>query len=317
MKKQSLNTLRDYSRFRILDEMIKTVSANVGNPIGYYILVVDKESVKVLSSICRMYDLVSYKISTVEQLTLSRKRFPSSDAIYLVSPTKSAIGKIVEDFKEASLPQYGWVHLCFLGPVSEELFTMLGKSEGLMPRVKTFKELNINFLLKEAEIFHYGAKPSLNFYSSEDPKPWLSACANRLMTVCCTFVENPYIQYYKGSKQCQILASMLQKVLPDFSKKSSKDVKPHEPRGTVIIVDRNFDINAPIMHDFCYEALMYDLFQVSKEGMIDPDDLETPWPETEEEKKLDPSKKKVMVLGESDTLWKQYRYLHIAEVLQN
>ncbi len=318
MKKQTLNTLKDYAKFRILDDMIQTVSANAGNPLGYYILVVDPESVKVLSSICKMYDLVSYNVSTIEQLMLDRKRFPNADAIYLMSPCKASVERLLKDFSDPAHPQYNYVHLCLLGPLSQDLFALLGSSPGLVPRIKTLKELNINFLIKESEIFHFGYTPNLSIYSAKESATWISGCADKLMTVCCTFLENPYIQYYGDSPLCKQLATTLHHKLGELMKRAGPENKPHDPRGTVIVVDRAYDLNSPVMHDYCYEVILHDLLQITKEGAIDPENLTRPWSleDQKEEKKEGAAKKKFMFIGEADPLWKQYRYMHIAEMFK-
>ena len=315
MKKQSLNTLKDYAKFRILNDMIESIKKKSGDTLGYYILVVDPESVKVLSSICGMYDLISYKISTVEQLTLERKRFPNADAIYLISPTKASVDRVLHDFKDPALPQYNFVHLSFMGPLPEELMAQLAQSPGLVPRIKTLRELNINFLIKESDVFHFGSVPNLSLYTAKDSSLWCSTYAEKLLTVCCAFLEVPYIQYYGDSSICKELATTLHRKMGELVKKAGKDMRPHDPRGTVIILDRSYDISAPAMHDYCYEVIIHDLFSVSKENAIDLDNMSKKWAD-EEEKKLSASDKKVVFLGDKDPLWKNYRFMHIGEVFK-
>ncbi len=117
---------------------------------------------------------------------------------------------------------------------------------------------------------------------------------------------------------CKDLATALHQKMSSLVKKAGKDMKPHEPRGTVIILDRSMDLTAPVMHDYCYEVMIYDLLSVSKEGAIDIENMTRPWKESAEEEKKMPSGpgKKLLFLGETDPLWKNYRYLHIGQVLK-
>jgi len=315
MKKtqSTLNTLRDYAKFRILNDMIESIRSKSEDTLGYYILVVDQKSVKVLSSICKMYDLISFKISTLEQLNLDRKRFPNADAIYLISPIKASIDRLLKDFVDPAKPQYNFVHLCFMGPIPEDLMAQLASSPGLVPRIKTLRELNINFLIKDADLYHFGNAPNLSMYIPKEMGVWTTPFAEKLLTVCCAFLEVPYIQYYGGSPICKELATLLHKKMGELVKKAGPDMKPHEPRGTVIILDRSLDLSAPVMHDYCYEVMIYDLLNVSKDGSLDIDNLRRDQAEGGHKKKK-PQDQKILFLNDSDMIWNKYRYLHIGEV---
>ena len=91
---------------------------NMRESPNYVILVLDDEAAKLISNFCSMFDLMeSGNIYQVEKLMLSRKRYPMSDVVYLVSPSQTTIDKILEDYPEQdefSFDHYGSVHLCFL-----------------------------------------------------------------------------------------------------------------------------------------------------------------------------------------------------------
>ena len=54
---------------------------------------------KVISNFCTTFDLMEAgNIYQIEKLSLSRKRFPMSDVVYLVQPSATSIQKIIEDF---------------------------------------------------------------------------------------------------------------------------------------------------------------------------------------------------------------------------
>jgi len=94
---------------------------------GYFvILVVDDYSLRLISEHTTLFDLMQYGVFHMEKLSKQRKRFPRSDAIYLVSPTLDSIQRIKADFKDGGrsakefTPQYGAVHLAFTTPISPE-----------------------------------------------------------------------------------------------------------------------------------------------------------------------------------------------------
>jgi hypothetical protein len=49
-----------------------------------------------------------------------------------------------------------------------------------------------------------------------------------------------------------MLADELQKLLDNFY--SNYPEKVREPRGTLLILDRSFDIISPVVHDFYYQS---------------------------------------------------------------
>jgi len=77
----------------------------------------------------RQFDLITNKIYQVEDLNLGRKRYPMSDALYMIEPSKKSISKVLEDFPEQDkldYDQYGSIHIAFSSPVSQDLMKMIG-----------------------------------------------------------------------------------------------------------------------------------------------------------------------------------------------
>jgi hypothetical protein len=81
----------------------------------------------------------------VENLGITRQPLPSADAIYFLTPCEDSVNRLIEDFKDPKEPQYGTVHLFFSSTLPQALFTKL-KSSNVVSRVKTFKELNLEFI---------------------------------------------------------------------------------------------------------------------------------------------------------------------------
>jgi len=77
--------------------------------------------------------------------------------------------------------------------------------------------------------------------------------ANRLFTVCAIFHEHPYVQYQGTSEICRLLAEKLANLLTEFYKDYKKS-KIRDPRGNLLILDRSFDLIAPVVHDYYYQT---------------------------------------------------------------
>ena len=95
----SFFNLNDYAKSRILYDLLLSIKRKCKLSPEYLILVMDEYSSKLISSFCTMFDLMEVgNIYQIEKLELHRKRYPMSDAIYLIEPTFSSVNKILEDF---------------------------------------------------------------------------------------------------------------------------------------------------------------------------------------------------------------------------
>ena len=74
---------------------------------------------------------------------------------------------------------------------------------------------------------------------------------HRLLTVCTVYDEFPNIRYLGQSPTCKSFAEKLQDNFKQFYKRNKK-VKPHMPRATFLLLDRSFDLVAPVIHDYYY-----------------------------------------------------------------
>ena len=115
--------------------------------------------------------------------------------------------------------------------------------------------------------------------------------ANRLFTVCAIHSEYPFIQYQGSSEFSRLLAQTLHELFEEFYAKDMKSVK--EPRGSILILDRSFDLIAPVQHDFFYQTNVNDL----KEGFgLDKKEI-----------KLDG---KPVSLTDQDEMWVKLKNMH-------
>jgi len=160
-----------------------------------------------------MYDLLLYKVYQIEKLSLKRKRYERTDAIYFISPSRESIQQLISDFSDPEKIQYGSVHLCFAGHVSDEQLTSITQCKNLITRLKTFKEINIHFYLFEDNIFSLN-KPEAFFLFNSDKRDvrttsFLESIGYQMFTVLSILLENPYIQYQEGSDYSESVAKFV------------------------------------------------------------------------------------------------------------
>jgi len=133
------------------------------------VLVVDPESLRVISSSIGMYNLMEHHVSIVEDLMKKRAPFRDQAVLYFVEPNEQSISKVIEDWtpeKGKRGPLYGdTVFLYFLGRLPDELFGKIKECKELVKRVKVLKEVNLDFLTKEAGAFHFDMGKDTSIYS--------------------------------------------------------------------------------------------------------------------------------------------------------
>mmetsp|Transcript_25108 Transcript_25108/g.69260 ORF Transcript_25108/g.69260 Transcript_25108/m.69260 type:complete len:723 (-) Transcript_25108:57-2225(-) len=278
---------------------------------GWRVLIVDKPSMKVLSSVVGMYDLMEQHISSVESLELKRAPFQNLVAIYILAPTKSSVRRLIQDYEDKSKILYGdAVFVYFLGPIPKKLLKELTQCSQLGKRIKGLAELNVDFLVREQRAFTLDTKDTfVTLFQGSGIRPVEVKTAEKLMTLCVTLNEYPHVRFKQNSNVCTNVASIFQKTIDEYVGRhpnwwyhgggNCPSGTAERDRSTLLLLDRSSDCLTPLMHDFNYQPLVNDLLQ------LDGDKI-TYKSESEE---------KEVLLNEKDKLWGEIRGFHIAKVL--
>eukprot|EP00276_Gloeochaete_wittrockiana_P002319 CAMPEP_0184675198 /NCGR_PEP_ID=MMETSP0308-20130426/87656_1 /TAXON_ID=38269 /ORGANISM="Gloeochaete witrockiana, Strain SAG 46.84" /LENGTH=629 /DNA_ID=CAMNT_0027122881 /DNA_START=157 /DNA_END=2046 /DNA_ORIENTATION=+ len=319
-------SVKELVRQKLLEEIIRSVKpAN-----GWKVVVCDAVTLRVISAACRMYDIMEEGVTLVEKIdptgVQKRQPLPEMEAIYILTPTSKSVDALIEDYK--GKPQYGDVHVFFSAKLPEALFNRI-KSSAVVNKIKTFKEMNLEFLAYEASdrgstVLLDNPDP-LRFPAAQDPETAPNSMqilfspqyagkrdlevekdriALELMTLCATLGEYPHIRFAKGSGLASAIANKLQDKI-DFAKKHNiLQVTASQP-ATVLILDRTYDPVAPLLHEFTYQAMCFDLLDIQGGDRYKYVFKNNQGKDAEKE----------VILGENDQLWPTLRYMHIAETI--
>lgn len=298
--------LREIVQKKFLDEVI-------GCAGGWKVLVMDDVATRVISSSLTMYDIMERRVTIVEQLAKNRQPFPEMDVIYLASPTIESAQKISGDFESRQRAKYGSVHIFFIGLAPPEVFSMIQNNPLLVSKVSTFKEISLDFIAAESNVFHFDQEDALEklYGTAADPN-CPAALGKKLANICITLNEHPSIRYQGSSAYARDIATAMNQSILQYKRANSAfwtygDAANHNERerGQILILDRSFDCLSPLMHEYTYQAMANDLLDV-KDGVISY--TTTTNRGAEEEKQA--------VLNENDALWKELRHSHIAKVIE-
>jgi syntaxin-binding protein 1 len=287
---------------------------------GWKILIVDEPGMKVISSAVGMYDIMERQISIVESLDKRRAPFKDMAAVYILAPTKDSVRKLIADYEDKTKVLYGKsVFVYFLGPMPNNLIEEIKACKQLIKRLKALSEINVDFLIQEPRAFTLDVDAPFGSYylRSSGASSAEKKVADKLVTVCATLNEYPYIRYKQSSGVCSGLAAIFKVKMDDYVKSNPSwwyhgSGKCHirngeRDRSTLLLLDRASDCLTPLMHDFTYQAMVHDLLTMEGDKIT-----------YQAEKADNPSQKedKDVLLNEKDNVWVEMRGNHIAQVIE-
>ncbi|KJE93701.1 vesicle transporter [Capsaspora owczarzaki ATCC 30864] len=299
-------SMRDLTHERIMDGVIRRIKPEN----NFKILVLDHLSTRVISSVCRMYDIMDEGVTLVENIAKKRRAFRQYEAIYLVSPTEQSVNAIIADFdkQHVSEVQYKKAHIFFTSMCPDALFKKLSSCKALVQFLGTLEEIYVEFLPAESQAFSLDSPQSFHsFYSphSANVDPAQRRIADQIATLCATLGENPVIRYSTTNEQNMTLATYVQARIDQYLAAGSI-VPTSSKRSQLFLVDRSVDLVSPMLHELTYQAMAYDLLPIVND--VYDFKFSTGNGRTET---------KPVIIGESDRLWPDLRHRHIADAIRD
>ncbi|CAG8485741.1 1510_t:CDS:10 [Paraglomus occultum] len=288
-------------------------------PAGRWkVVVVDARTQKVISSACKMFDILEGNVTLVESLEKSRQPYPTLEAVYILTPSYEVITKVIEDFAKHKTPLYAAAHLFFTSGLDEKLYQRL-KTSPASNYIRKCTEIYIDFHAIEAQVYSFDSPESFfKLYSPEEAFGYedeIRQIAKKLVSVCVTLGENPLIRYQRSLeadhptktlsyKLAMLVQSELDQYVRDYPEFGMQE-NPR-PRGVLFICDRSLDMNAPFLHEFTYQAMVNDLLplengQKYSYAFTGPDGS---------------SQTKEANLDESDQIWVEIRHKHMKDCIE-
>lgn len=268
--------LRQVANKRIIKGMLGSITT----PTGWKLIIVDDVTLVVLANAAKMFDLTHANVTVVEKLNLERKQMRDMEAVYFITPTQSSIDRVIRDFDEGRR-MYAAAHLYFTGVLPNDLFTQISRSPAAR-FIKNLKEMHMEFnCLDERGFLTIPQNPGTDnraqqlsvLFSKSTSAPAfqeeIARCANQIVSVFATMECYPTIRYslmsalgVNGNPITMSIAATVQQKLDDLLRLDETIYSGSGARPTLVIVDRSIDMLAPLLHEFTYEAMVYDLLSL-------------------------------------------------------
>jgi hypothetical protein len=273
---------------------------------NWRVLLVDRSSMKIVSASVRLFDVMEKGISVVEDVSVNRQPLSKLEAIYFLSPTSESVDALIRDFDPEVKKKlmYAAVHIFFTSKLPDNLAQKIKRAK-VSSKIRTLRELNIDFLSPESRVFHLGMQESYGsfFGGSGGAQDLYRTIAKRLTGVFCTLGEMPHIRYAR-SPVASSLAAATSDAFDELSSDDKAKLQKGDDRPTLLILDRTIDTLAPVLHEFTYQAMIYDLCEIENECTYK-------YSYSNGGKQIT----KEVLLDEYDFLWPKLRHMHIADCI--
>ena len=256
------------------DYLIDTLDA-IQTPHNIKFLVIDEYTGTLFESLFVSANELLNHVTSIEKIDSKLRKGQSTvDAIYIVQPTKYNINCISTDFYGRDR-KYSKAHIRFLPGMENHIMNFLRDKRTLQPFLASVNEIKLAFAPKETQFFQTLGidKPFQIFYNKncvELIEKNIKRTVESLINVCIVTGEYPIIRYARALPheiQLTPATRLAEKLAVEFQEALDSYVRDHQdfppeskrPRAIFMITERSLDQFAPILHDFNYQAMAYDL----------------------------------------------------------
>ena len=280
---------------------------------GWKMLVIDKPSLKTISTFCGMDDLLN--ADCLDVIPLEKVRQPlMCPALYLIAPNAESVELVCQDFADKQHPMYSSAVVVCTGAIDPELFEKLSKIDRIYSkptedddRKKNIFVIPLDFHVAEQRVFTLNDPNAFyHLYSPHSSEEKRNEIIEKIGDSIASFLMclkiNAVIRYVDGVEGA-LAQRVKDAVHQGYIKLSGSPLIDQGNLGdkstrhlNLLICDRISDVISPLMTEFTVQSMVYDCMPVVR------DTLKVQCPDGE----------KVAVLDDNDLFWKQLRHKHIA-----
>lgn len=286
--------------------------ANKNEEIIWKVLVLDKKSRAVLSSVLRVNDLLRCGVTVHSLIDSKRSTLSDVPVVYFVEPTIENILYIIDDL---NTDKYESFYINFTSSINRELLEEFAKKvsvSGKSQKIKQVFDQYLDFIVTEPNLFSLDIpriftefnKPGTN----EDLIHQLvEKIADGILSMIITLNNIPLIRAQQGGP-AEFVATQLDIKLRDYlSNSRNLGNQSIQQRPVLILLDRNIDLASMFSHSWIYQCMVSDVFKLQRNTIrIQKYTKESEAPTT-----------KSYDVDPKDFFWSKYSQLPFPDVVEN
>ena len=281
----------DLFKKEMIEEIINSYNLNCK-----CLLIMDNISSKLISNYLTYSEIINTGIFSIESIYKKRKPYKSFGAIYLIFSQDSTIQLVINDFKSEKKRLYKW---CFLFTINKITNYELLLNKKFIRRIKTLKEIDINYIPLDKNLFYFGTNINYNslyhLYTNEINNKSLNKIdITKICSICKVTKTYPNIIYFIHDSICKLIAIKINKKLKKYFEKNKI-----EKNGILLITSRKIDLTGPIQFDLIYEHLLMELYKKNENKI----------------KITIEGKEQEIILDYNDVLYSKYKVMGLSQLM--
>ncbi|KOS16807.1 Vacuolar protein sorting-associated protein 45 [Escovopsis weberi] len=279
----------------------KMVSSSSDSSSKMKILLLDKETISIVSTAITQSSLLNHEIYLIDRLDNSaREKMRHLRCLCLVRPSPETIQTLIDELRD---PKYGEYYLYFTNVAKKSSLERLAEADDLEV-VKTVQEHFADYVVVNPDLFSLNiALPQRRIWAG-NPNSWnpdsLQRCAEGLVAVLLSLKKKPLIRYEKDSPLAKKLATEVRHLMAQDDQLF--DFRKVDTPPILLVLDRREDPVTPLLTQWTYQAMVHHLLGIQN-GRVDLGTVPDIRPELKEivlSQDQDPFFKKNMFLNFGD-----------------
>lgn len=243
--------------------------ASKSEEIVWKVLVMDRKSQAVISSVLRVNDLLRCGITVHAVISAQRSPLPDVPVIYFVEPSVENVSTIISDLQNE---KYESFYINFTLTINRELLEEFAKKVSLCGKghkIKQVYDQYLDFVVTEPNMFSLDVPRTYtkfnNPLTSEDEIHGLAnEIADGLLASLITMGSIPIIRCPKNGP-AELVAMQLDVKLREYVSNSRSALNLSiQQRPVLILLDRNIDMASMFSHSWIYQCMVSDVFELRR-----------------------------------------------------
>ncbi|QPG73193.1 hypothetical protein FOA43_000500 [Brettanomyces nanus] len=258
---------------------VNLVSSSNQEELTWKVLILDRRSSGIVSSVLRVNDLLEYGVTMHTLIDQRRAALPDVPAIYFLQPTAENIAQTIADIEN---DQYDDFYVNFTSSLSRSLLEDFAKKvaqTGKSYKIKQVYDQYLDFIVTEPNLFSLDMK---NVYSEfNDPNTTEDQITSKadqivsgLFSAILTMGSIPIIRCNRGGP-AELISQRLDQRLRDHvintrqnkgtgAESTSTASSSSHDKLVLVLLDRNVDISSMLAHSWIYQCMVSDVFKLER-----------------------------------------------------